>query len=83
MESITTNYLYDIDEMIRDQDDLYDIEYSNEMIKYMEKQNFIKFEKIWNDYYSSFQYNQRKFENYMKIITKIRNGNFNFVENHF
>lgn len=39
---------------------------------------FKEFELIWNKYYLIIPYETYEFDNYMKIITKIRNNDMNF-----
>jgi hypothetical protein len=77
---------YELNEILREQEDAYDIAYTNSILEkfpYLKepsgsRPNFNQFEKIWNNYYNLIPCNE--FEKYMKIINKIRNNIIIFVE---
>lgn len=44
------------------------------------KSNLRLFEKIWNNYNISIPYNDYEFDMYMKIIRKIRQNDYDFID---
>ena len=79
---------YELNEAIQSAEDAYDDEFTKLMISKFPRfqnqktlqQDLLDFEIIWNNYNNIVPCNESELYNYMKIITKIRSNDFNFVE---